>query len=95
MIAVDDCESEPVRKQTQGEVEDWEVYGAGHKTSVELTSFAFEVCDSVLNINPIGFMTVGEHMTDEDGGLPEEPMEEMTTHLGIATSSAHGRGGAL
>ncbi|XP_013147048.1 PREDICTED: cleavage and polyadenylation specificity factor subunit 1 [Papilio polytes] len=37
-----------------------EVYGSDIRTSTQLTSYVFEVCDSLLNICPIGDISMGE-----------------------------------
>jgi len=75
------------------EEEELEVYGTGEKTSVQLTSFTFEVCDSVLNIAPIGFMSIGERCLEEY----VKPESEATTKslLEIVTSSGRAKNGAL
>lgn len=75
--------------------EELEVYGSGLKTSVQLTSYNFEVCDSVLNIAPIGYMTVGERCTDDDDGLDQIKDPNTKPDLEIVTSSGHGKNGAL
>lgn len=69
------------------------MYGSGLKTSVQLTSYTFEVCDSVLNIAPIGYMSVGERSYDDER---EEQTERNTkSELEIVTSSGRGKNGAL
>lgn len=73
--------------------EELEVYGSGLKTSVQLTSYTFEVCDSVLNIAPIGFAAIGERSCDED----REDVKEQNAkcELEVVTSSGRGKNGAL
>lgn len=75
--------------------EELEVYGSGLKTSVQLTSYTFEVCDSVLNIAPIGSMTVGERTNDEEHEV--EPLKDLNAkpELEVVTSSGRGKNGAL
>lgn len=75
------------------EEEELEVYGTGEKTSVQLTSFTFEVCDSVLNIAPIGFMTIGERSAEEYAKTENEATTK--TYLEVVTSSGRGKNGAL
>lgn len=75
------------------EEEELEVYGTGEKTSVQLTSFTFEVCDSVQNVAPIGFMTIGERSTEEY--TKSENDVEVKSDLEVVTSSGRGKNGAL
>lgn len=75
------------------EEEELEVYGTGEKTSVQLTSFTFEVCDSVQNIAPVGFMTIGERVA-EDYVQPDNDAEPKI-ELEVVTSSGRGKNGAL
>lgn len=75
--------------------EELEVYGSGLKTSVQLTSYTFEVCDSVLNIAPIGSMTIGERNTDDDRDLDQLKELNAKPELEIVTSSGRGKNGAL
>ncbi len=75
------------------EEEELEVYGTGEKTSVQLTSFTFEVCDSVQNIAPIGFMTIGERSSEEF--VKPESEVEAKSDLEVVTSSGRGKNGAL
>lgn len=79
------------------EDEELEVYGSGQKTSVQLTSFTFEVCDSILNIGPIGFMCVGNRFIEgESDEIDENEIENQNDmDLEIVTSSGHGKNGTL
>lgn len=106
MITIDDTEKEvtgPLKetKQTKRlEEEELEVYGSGQKTSVQLSSFNFEVCDSVLNIGPISEMCIGAQGVDEedDESQTAETMgaEDVTKlDLEVVTSSGYGKNGAL
>lgn len=75
--------------------EELEVYGSGLKTSVQLTSYTFEVCDSVLNIAPIGSMTVGERTNEEEDDIEQLKDSNAKPELEIVTSSGRGKNGAL
>lgn len=78
------------------EEEELEVYGSGQKTtSVQLTNFTFEVCDSVLNIAPIGFMAIGERANDDEIDIENKPITTLECDLEIVTASGHGKNGAL
>lgn len=79
------------------EEEELEVYGYGSKTSVQLTNFTFEVCDSIMNIGPIGFMTPGVRTTElenpeEEGELKRESLQ---IDVELLASSGCGKNGAL
>lgn len=71
------------------------MYGTGPKTSVHLTSYTFEVCDSIQNIGPIGCMAVGERAIMDESEKQEELKENEKIDLEIVTSSGHGKNGAL
>lgn len=77
--------------------EELQVYGSGLKTSVQLTSYTFEVCDSLVNIAPIGSMTIGERGVNEDEENKAEPFENSVEkpELEVVTSSGRGKNGAL
>lgn len=73
------------------------MYGSGVKTSVQLTKYIFEVCDSILNIGPIGYMTIGERapeMEPLDHDM-EDKHNSFKADLEVVTSSGHGKNGAL
>lgn len=104
VITIDDTEKEAPNhlketKERRLEEEELEVYGSGQKTSVQLSSFNFEVCDSVLNIGPIAQMCVGMQGADEeeDEGTQEQLETEDVTKLDleVVTSSGYGKNGAL
>lgn len=107
IITIDDTEKEvPLdsgskeTRQKRLEEEELEVYGSGQKTSVQLSSFNFEVCDSILNIGPIAQMCVGVQNVDEEEeeGATEQPLEpdDVTKlDLEVVTSSGYGKNGAL
>lgn len=83
-------------KKPRLEQEELEVYGSGHKTSVQLTSYIFEVCDNILNIGPISHMAVGERANEEEVPEAVEPETKSSNiDLEIVTSSGHGKNGAL
>ncbi|XP_049880956.1 cleavage and polyadenylation specificity factor subunit 1 [Pectinophora gossypiella] len=65
-----------------------EVYGSDIRTSTQLTSYVFEVCDSLLNICPIGDISMGE---------PQLSGEDTSSEPGIELVACAGRGknGAL
>lgn len=71
------------------------MYGTGLKTSVQLTSYTFEVCDSVLNIAPIGSITIGERCVDEENDIDQLKDPNEKPELELVTSSGRGKNGAL
>lgn len=79
--------------------EELEVYGSGLKTSVQLTSYTFEVCDTFLNIGPIASMTIGERGSEDDDEEENQTKQlkdnETKPELEIVTSSGKGKNGAL
>lgn len=97
MITIDDSGTvEKEQKRQRLEEEELEVYGSGYKTSVQLTSYIFEVCDSVLNVGPIAHMAVGERICEEE---MEEGAEVQFVpsklDVEVVTASGHGKNGAL
>ncbi|GBP39414.1 Cleavage and polyadenylation specificity factor subunit 1 [Eumeta japonica] len=68
-----------------------EVYGSDIRTSTQLTSYVFEVCDSLLNICPIGDVSMGEPqlLSDEYNRHADGPLVE------LVCTSGHGKNGAL
>lgn len=62
-----------------------------------MTSYTFEVCDSLVNIAPIGSMTIGERGVDEDDENKLEKFEDANQQpeLEVVTSSGRGKNGAL
>lgn len=96
IITIDDSDilgKEKEREANKRLEEELEVYGSGLKTSVQLTSYTFEVCDSVLNIAPIGYMTIGERSFDDE--RDEQKDTNAKSELEIVTSSGRGKNGAL
>ncbi|XP_045761794.1 cleavage and polyadenylation specificity factor subunit 1 isoform X1 [Maniola jurtina] len=69
-----------------------EVYGSDIRTSTQLTSYVFEVCDSLLNICPIGDVTMGELQLLTDG---EENKRAEGLALELVCCSGRGKNGAL
>ncbi|XP_072946288.1 cleavage and polyadenylation specificity factor subunit 1 [Epargyreus clarus] len=66
-----------------------EVYGSDIRTSTQLTSYVFEVCDSLLNICPIGDVSMGEpQLLGEGAGRGAQPLE-------LVACSGRGKNGAL
>lgn len=89
-------------KQKRLEEEELEVYGSGQKTSVQLSTFNFEVCDSILNIGPISHMCVGVQSVDEEEDEETktaehlvEPEDVTKMDLEIVAASGYGKNGAL
>lgn len=74
--------------QMFGDLE-FEVYGTETKTAMQLTSYVFEVCDSLLNIGPVGSVAPGEPaLTNDELTGPDPDIE-------LVTTSGHGKNGAL
>lgn len=67
-----------------------EVYGNEKQTSVQITSYIFEVCDSLLNVGPCGNISVGE-----PAFLSEEFVSNSELDLELVTTSGFGKNGAL
>nr|XP_054773203.1 cleavage and polyadenylation specificity factor subunit 1-like [Lytechinus pictus] len=68
-----------------------EVYGKEvQKTGTQLTSYSFEICDSLLNIGPCGNMIMGE-----PAFLSEEFQGSVDPDLELVTTSGYGKNGAL
>ena len=97
VITIDDTEViEKEPKRMRLEEEELEVYGSGQKTSVQLTSYLFEVCDTIPNIGPIAHMAVGERAIEDDHeDNPDVQYVPNKIDLEIVTSSGHGKNGAL
>lgn len=101
VITIDDDETVETNyqqsKRLRLEEEELEVYGSGAKTSVHVSSYIFEVCDSLLNIGPIGYMAVGEkaQISENSDDETEEKNDNEKIELEIVTSSGYGKNGAL
>ncbi|KAL1516840.1 hypothetical protein ABEB36_000686 [Hypothenemus hampei] len=70
--------------------EELEVYGTQKQTGVQITSYIFEVCDSLLNIGPCGQISVGE-----PAFLSEEFHNNPDFNLELVTTAGYGKNGAL
>ncbi|XP_019876681.2 cleavage and polyadenylation specificity factor subunit 1 [Aethina tumida] len=70
--------------------EELEVYGNQKQASLQITSYVFEVCDSLLNIGPCGNVSLGEpaFRSEEFNKLSEPDLE-------LVTTSGYGKNGAL
>lgn len=105
VITIEDTETPTIEKDSQMskrmrlEEEELLVYGAkSTKTSVNLSSYIFEVCDSLMNLSPIGFMAVGERLrTEENSNENDENDKHDPTkvELEVVTSVGHGKNGAI
>ncbi|XP_029637941.1 cleavage and polyadenylation specificity factor subunit 1 [Octopus sinensis] len=73
------------------DLDELEVYGEGDAISgTTITSFTFEVCDSILNIGPCGRMVMGE-----PAFLSEEFCNTIDPDLELVTTSGYSKNGAL
>ncbi|XP_015127450.1 cleavage and polyadenylation specificity factor subunit 1 [Diachasma alloeum] len=70
--------------------EELEVYGSETQTSMQITSYIFEVCDSLLNIGPCGNISMGE-----PAFLSEEFSHNVDPDVELVTTSGYGKNGAL
>ena len=105
VILIEDVETPSMEKDVQTtkkmrlEEEELLVYGAkSAQTSVNLSSYIFEVCDSLMNLAPIGFMAVGERVQAEehqDEDNEHEKRDPSKMELEIVTSTGYGKNGAL
>ncbi|TGZ49690.1 Cleavage and polyadenylation specificity factor subunit 1 [Temnothorax longispinosus] len=105
-ITIEENESEetPAKKAKQDFLGDWmasdvldikdpeelEVYGSETHTSIQITSYIFEVCDSLLNIGPCGNISMGE-----PAFLSEEFLQNQDPDVELVTTSGYGKNGAL
>ncbi|RLU24961.1 hypothetical protein DMN91_003052 [Ooceraea biroi] len=97
-------EETPAKKAKQDFLGDWmasdvldikdpeelEVYGSETHTSIQITSYIFEVCDSLLNIGPCGNISMGE-----PAFLSEEFLHNQDPDVELVTTSGYGKNGAL
>lgn len=67
-----------------------EVYGNETQTTIQITSYTFEVCDSLLNIGPCGNISMGE-----PAFLSEEFLHNKSSDIELVTTSGYGKNGAL
>ncbi|KAJ3661317.1 hypothetical protein Zmor_006602 [Zophobas morio] len=70
--------------------EELEVYGNQKQASLQITSYIFEVCDSLLNIGPCGNISLGE-----PAFLSEEFSDGVDLDLELVTTAGYGKNGAL
>ncbi|KAJ8972867.1 hypothetical protein NQ317_013609 [Molorchus minor] len=70
--------------------EELEVYGNEKQPGVQITSYVFEVCDSLLNIGPCGNISIGEpaFLSEEFNNNPDLDLE-------LVTTAGYGKNGAL
>ncbi|KAJ8942077.1 hypothetical protein NQ318_004102 [Aromia moschata] len=70
--------------------EEFEVYGNQKQTGIQITSYVFEVCDSLLNIGPCGNVSIGEpaFLSEEFNNNPDLDLE-------LVTTAGYGKNGAL
>lgn len=94
----------PLKKGKQNDIGNWmasdvselrdpeelEVYGSEMQTSIHITSYVFEVCDSLLNIGPCGNISMGE-----PAFLSEEFLQNQDPDVELVTTSGYGKNGAL
>lgn len=72
------------------DLDELEVYGSEAQTSIQIASYTFEVCDSLLNIGPCGNVSMGE-----PAFLSEEFSNNSDPDVELVTSSGYGKNGAL
>lgn len=72
------------------EVDEIEVYGNEAQSGTQLSTYSFEVCDSILNIGPCTNASMGE-----PAFLSEEFQDSIEPDLEIVVCSGYGKNGAL
>ncbi|XP_063777126.1 cleavage and polyadenylation specificity factor subunit 1 isoform X2 [Pseudophryne corroboree] len=72
------------------EIDEIEVYGSEMQSGTQLSTYSFEVCDSILNIGPCAMASMGE-----PAFLSEEFQNSLEPDLEIVLSSGYGKNGAL
>ncbi|XP_075705549.1 cleavage and polyadenylation specificity factor subunit 1, partial [Rhinoderma darwinii] len=72
------------------EIDEIEVYGNEMQSGTQLSTYSFEVCDSILNIGPCAMASMGE-----PAFLSEEFQNCLEPDLEIVLCSGHGKNGAL
>lgn len=70
--------------------EELEVYGNQKQADIQITSYIFEVCDSLINIGPCGNISIGE-----PAFLSEEFNSNSDLDLELVTTAGYGKNGAL
>ena len=73
------------------ELDEFEVYGSQETAASKISSYSFEVCDSLQNIGPCGQVAMGEpaFLSEEFSTSSPDPDIE------LVTTSGHGKNGAL
>lgn len=82
--SLSDCMASDV--QDIRDKDELEVYGSDKRTSTELTTYMFEVCDSLMNVGPIGDVSMGEPAFQEAAAAGA---------VELVTTSGYGKNGAL
>lgn len=106
VITIDDNDGAPtiekdgqMSKKMRLEEEELLVYGSKTtQTAVHLSSYIFEVCDSLTSLSPIGFMALGERARTEehlDENDEDEKRDISKIELEVVASVGHGKNGAL
>lgn len=103
IITIEDVETPQIDKNIQAtkrirlEEEELLVYGAkSGKTSVNLQSYYFEVCDTLLNLSPLAYLAVGERANIEEQNEDEnEKQKSDKMELEVIGSCGFGKNGAL
>ncbi|CAH1269285.1 CPSF1 [Branchiostoma lanceolatum] len=72
------------------DVDEIEVYGSEKQTGTHISSYVFEVCDSIMNIGPCGRVTMGE-----PAFLSEEFVDNPDPDIELVTTCGYGKNGAL
>ncbi|CAH1107318.1 unnamed protein product [Psylliodes chrysocephalus] len=70
--------------------EELEVYGTQKQAGIQISSYIFEVCDTLLNIGPCGNISIGE-----PAFLSEEFNNNVDLNLELVTTAGYGKNGAL
>lgn len=97
-------EERPVKKKRLDNMDDWmasdvaliedpeelEVYGSEMQTTKQITSYTFEVCDSLLNIGPCGRICMGEPAFQS-----EEFSNNADPDLELVSTAGYGKNGAI
>ncbi|VVD01045.1 unnamed protein product [Leptidea sinapis] len=91
MDSISDCVASNVIEIS--DKDELEVYGSDIRTSTQLTSYVFEVCDSLLNICPIGDISMGEVQLISDAEASDERRSNEAIEL--VACCGRGKNGAL
>ncbi|XP_018430492.1 PREDICTED: cleavage and polyadenylation specificity factor subunit 1, partial [Nanorana parkeri] len=88
---VDSAVARPgIKGASVDEIDEIEVYGSEMLSGTQLSTYSFEVCDSILNIGPCATASMGEpaFLSEEFQNSPEPDLE-------IVLCSGYGKNGAL